>query len=247
MLELDFEEAYFDGIWACAVLLHLEKKDLSKVLSDFYRMLKQGGLIFIGVKQGEGERSIVDSLSDGNSRFFSFYQKDEIQTLVKAAGFNVTYSKIKDDDTGRGEVKWIRLIAEKVEKRSYKKALSLISSALFYSSFASLISWRASETSISAEQSTYTWAYNLPSFAKAGFPIRALEIPPSPMGSDVIPSNMLPGLFQNEIFWAVFGLAVAIILLKFSPEHLERWKRRYVLLGGVAILLHFVLFALWFD
>lgn len=117
ILELDFEEAYFDGIWACAVLLHLEKKDLPKALRDFYRILKQDGLMFIGVKQGEGEQSVVDSLSDGNSRFFSFYQKDEIEALVKAAGFNVTYSKTREDDTGRGEVKWIRMIAEKVEKR----------------------------------------------------------------------------------------------------------------------------------
>ncbi len=117
VLELDFEEAYFDGIWACAVLLHLEKKDLPKVLTDFYRILKTGGSMFIGVKQGEGEQSIVDSLSDGNSRFFSFYQKDGIEALVGEAGFKITYSQIRDDDTGRSEVKWIRMIAEKVEKR----------------------------------------------------------------------------------------------------------------------------------
>lgn len=116
ILELDFEEAYFDGIWACAVLLHLEKKDLPKVLNDFYRILKTSGLMFIGVKQGEGEQSVIDSLSDGNSRFFSFYQKDEIEALVRAAGFDVIYSEIRDDDTGRGEVKWIRMIAEKIEK-----------------------------------------------------------------------------------------------------------------------------------
>lgn len=67
------------------------------------------------------------------------------------------------------------------------------------------------------------------------------------MGSDVIPSNMLPGLFQNEIFWGVFGLVVALVLFKVYPEHLERWGRRYALLGGVAVFLHFVLFALWFD
>lgn len=117
VLELDFEEASFDGIWACAVLLHLEKKDLPKALSDFYRILKQQGVLFIGIKHGDGEQSVVDSLSDGNSRFFSFYQKDEIEALVRAAGFNITYSEIRDDDTGRGEVKWIRLIAAKTEKR----------------------------------------------------------------------------------------------------------------------------------
>lgn len=123
----------------------------------------------------------------------------------------------------------------------------MISSALFYGSFASLISWVLSEIPISPEQSSYTWPDNLPSVSKAGFPIRAFEIPPSPMGSDIIPSGMLPGLYQNEVFWAIFGCVVAIILVKVYPTHLEKWGRRYALLGGVAVLLHFVLFALWFD
>ncbi len=132
-------------------------------------------------------------------------------------------------------------------KPMYKKAASLIPSAMFYGSLASLISWRLSETPISAEQSSYTWAYNLPSISKAGFPIQALEIPPSPMGSDSIPSGMLLGLYQNEVFWTIFGCIVAIIMLKAYPAHLEKWGPRYALLGGALVLLHFVLFALWFD
>lgn len=113
VLDLGFEDGHFNGIWACAVLLHLEKKDLPQVLADFHRILKQDGFLFIGVKQGEGEQSVIDRLSGGNSRFFSFYQQDEIETIVRAAGFTISYSKIKDDDTGRAEVKWIRMIAKK--------------------------------------------------------------------------------------------------------------------------------------
>lgn len=132
-------------------------------------------------------------------------------------------------------------------KPMYKKALSFISTALFYGSFASFLSWKLSQTPISPEQSSYTWAYDLPSVSKAGFPIQAFEIPPSPMGSDVIPSGMLPGLYQNELFWALFGCLVALILLRVRPAHVEAWSRRYTLLGGVIVLLHVILIALWFD
>ncbi len=115
LLDLTFSEESFHGIWACAVLLHLEKADLPKVLGDFFRILKPGGSLFIGVKEGEGERSVIDSLSDGKSRYFSFYREDEIASIVEAAGFKITSSQIKEDLTGRNEVKWIRMIAKKAQ------------------------------------------------------------------------------------------------------------------------------------
>lgn len=113
LLELDFEAESFDGIWACAVLLHLEKTDVPKALKGFYNILKSDGTMFIGVKQGEGEKQVIDSLSDGNSRYFSFFEKDEIEGLVEGAGFRVVYSEIREDAAGREGVWWIRVIGKK--------------------------------------------------------------------------------------------------------------------------------------
>ena len=113
LLLLNFKKESFDGIWASAVLLHVEKRDLLKVLNDLNNLLKSNGVIFIGVKQGVGERSVIDKLSDGQSRYFSFYSKKEIENCVQDSGFSIIYSKIRDDDTGRNYVKWIRIIARK--------------------------------------------------------------------------------------------------------------------------------------
>ncbi|MBU6389785.1 class I SAM-dependent methyltransferase [Patescibacteria group bacterium] len=114
VLELgDWPESIFDGIWANAVLLHLEKQDTPEALRSFYRLLQQGGRLFIGVKRGFGEKSIREKLSGNQSRFFSFYTKKEIEHLARQAGFSLVYSTIGHDTIGRGEVRWVRLIAEK--------------------------------------------------------------------------------------------------------------------------------------
>lgn len=112
-LDLDLPTTSFDGIWACASLLHLKKTDVGKTMESLYHLLKQGGHIFVGVKQGKGEDRIIDTLSNGHHRFFSFYEKEEIETMITNAGFNVLYTKIQPDRTGRAEVKWIMLIAQK--------------------------------------------------------------------------------------------------------------------------------------
>ncbi len=49
------------------------------------------------------------------------------------------------------------------------------------------LSWIASRHWIDANEATRQWGMNLPSVAKAGFPISALELPPSPMGNDNVP------------------------------------------------------------
>ena len=62
--ELSGVEKY-DGIWACASILHLEKGDLPDVLQKMANALKTGGVIYTSFKYGdfEGER---------NGRYFTY-------------------------------------------------------------------------------------------------------------------------------------------------------------------------------
>lgn len=52
--ELDEKEKY-DGIWACASILHLPKKQLREVLKNMYAALKSKGWIYTSFKYGEFE------------------------------------------------------------------------------------------------------------------------------------------------------------------------------------------------
>ncbi len=55
--EMTFDSE-FDGIWACASLLHVEKENLSDVFFRLYRALRKDGVLYCSFKYGDfdGER-----------------------------------------------------------------------------------------------------------------------------------------------------------------------------------------------
>lgn len=48
----------FDGIWACASLLHVAERELPAVLDRLWGCLKPGGVLYASFKLGEGERVV---------------------------------------------------------------------------------------------------------------------------------------------------------------------------------------------
>jgi hypothetical protein len=64
--DLDESERY-DGVWACASLLHVPTSEMDDVIHRLARSLKPGGILYITLKSGDGEE--VDS----NGRLFNFY------------------------------------------------------------------------------------------------------------------------------------------------------------------------------
>ncbi len=71
--KLDYE-AEFDGIWACASLLHVPSSDIKDVLIKIERALKTGGYFYFSVKYGdyEGERE---------GRYYTDYTEKSVETL----------------------------------------------------------------------------------------------------------------------------------------------------------------------
>ena len=49
MRQLSFEEGAFDYVYEHYSMCHLSKQDTSLAVSEMYRVLKQGGLCFLGV------------------------------------------------------------------------------------------------------------------------------------------------------------------------------------------------------
>jgi ubiquinone/menaquinone biosynthesis C-methylase UbiE len=114
MRELPVRDGAFDGLWVCASFLHIPKRDGPAVLRAFQRALRPRGLVYIGVKEGEGERWVEQSV-DGR-RFFAFYQEAELDRLLAQQGFSIREGWLADDSIGRPE-RWINRLAERVESK----------------------------------------------------------------------------------------------------------------------------------
>lgn len=113
LADLKLPKNHFDGIWACAVLLHVEKKDILKVLKSISRVLKTGGLLNIRVKRGKDSKALIDKLSQGSGRNFTLFYKYELEEYVRKAGFKMIKSRMFPDEAKRKNVKWISISATK--------------------------------------------------------------------------------------------------------------------------------------
>jgi len=109
MMELEFEDESFDGIWSCASLLHIPKEFAHGVLTKFHDILKSEGTMFIAVKEGEGERMVEYPQTNHEPRFFAFYRQPEFEGLLDKAGFEIISSFTEDDD----EDTWINVFCRK--------------------------------------------------------------------------------------------------------------------------------------
>lgn len=90
----------YDGVWACASILNISKKEIPSVLHKFKRILKKGGLLFISVKEGIGEKIISDKVG---KRFFSYFTTNELQLLLKKEGFKILHHEIMPDSDLTGQ------------------------------------------------------------------------------------------------------------------------------------------------
>lgn len=101
-------EAYFDGIWACASLLHVPSSDIQDVLVKIERALKTGCYFYFSVKYGdyEGERE---------GRYYTDYTETSVNALVSSAPSLQKIEMWLTDDArpGRND-RWINCIYKKI-------------------------------------------------------------------------------------------------------------------------------------
>jgi len=105
--ELDEKEKY-DGIWACASILHLPKKQLREVLKNMYAALKSKGWIYTSFKYGEFE-------AERNGRYFTDFTTYTFKDFIHDMhGLKIEEQWITGDvRPGRGEEKWLNLLLQK--------------------------------------------------------------------------------------------------------------------------------------
>lgn len=98
-------ETTYNGIWCCAILLHLDKQDFSLVLRNFHSILSKDGILYISVKEGNGTEWCLNNHVAG-PRYFFYYSLPDVLSILKSEGFLI--KKYNNDNN------WISVHAEKV-------------------------------------------------------------------------------------------------------------------------------------
>ncbi len=109
--ELKFKEETFDGVWAMASLYHLPREEIVEVLKGFNKVLKKGGLLYIAVEEGEGQKEVKEEKYGNEPRPFTFFKIGEIVKYLEESGFKIIGSEVNESNNE----KWIEIFARKEE------------------------------------------------------------------------------------------------------------------------------------
>ena len=106
--DLSAKELY-DGIWACASILHLPRKELQEVLQKIADALKPGGIFYSSFKYGT-----FAGIRDG--RYFTDFTEENLTEFwTEFPALNITELWITQDvRPGREEERWINLLARRI-------------------------------------------------------------------------------------------------------------------------------------
>lgn len=114
--QTDFPDDTFHGIWANDILIHLERKDILRTLKELRRVLKKNGVLYLSVKEGEGEGFQEEEMSNYMPRFYTWFKKDEIVDYCKKAGFRVMETEVFTEKQKLGLSRDLKIITCFVEK-----------------------------------------------------------------------------------------------------------------------------------
>ena len=106
--ELSDREQY-DGIWACASILHLKRRELPDVLQRISDALKPGGILYTSFKYGNFE-----GMREG--RYYSDFTEETLAALMEQVPSLLIFDQKISCDVrpGREEERWINILARRI-------------------------------------------------------------------------------------------------------------------------------------
>ena len=95
----------YDGIWACASLLHLTNEELYDFFKHIGSILKPGGTFFASMKSG------IQTGNDSNNRFFINFTEDTLNCILEEnPSLELKNSWYTGDTLNRSGFRWLNFI-----------------------------------------------------------------------------------------------------------------------------------------
>ena len=105
--DISFENE-FDGVWACASLLHVDSKEITNIMQKLNKSLKQDGVMYCSFKYGaeSGQR---------NGRYFLDMTEELFESLISEVGKCEVLEMYVTGDVrvGRDHEKWLNAVVKK--------------------------------------------------------------------------------------------------------------------------------------
>ena len=103
--EMSFKDE-FDGVWACASLLHVSENEIDDAIKRIKTSLSDNGIFYASFKYGDG-------MTEKHDRSFLNYTEETIQEIMERAGFEILECEISlDIRPDRKNEKWINVIVK---------------------------------------------------------------------------------------------------------------------------------------
>ncbi len=105
--ELDACEEY-DGVWACASILHVEKQQLPEIIQKIATATRKNGTVYLSFKYGDFE-------GVKNGRYFTYLTEESFEKVLRDIP-TLTIDRLwitKDVRIARGDEQWLNLILKK--------------------------------------------------------------------------------------------------------------------------------------
>lgn len=104
--EMDFEEV-FDGVWACASLLHVPRSEIYEILTKVIKSLKQNGTLYMSFHYGDFE-------GEHNGRYYTDYRTKTLKELIlKFDQLDLIEIKKHENISQDKDTLWISVVARK--------------------------------------------------------------------------------------------------------------------------------------
>lgn len=89
MLALDAPDEVWAGITACYSIIHIPRENVASVFSEFWRVLRRGGLLLVCFHLGDGAMHLDEWWGHRVSLDFTLFRTAEVVDWLRAAGFEL--------------------------------------------------------------------------------------------------------------------------------------------------------------
>ncbi len=86
----DSPDKKYHGIWAYSSLIHLNFDEAKKLVGKLSDILKDGGILFLGLIQGDGH-DVINAAGSSFTRYFEYYHHEKIMALVENSSFRLVF------------------------------------------------------------------------------------------------------------------------------------------------------------